>query len=89
MDTIKEKLDEKDYNKFMEGEFDKNKVYKGLIEEVSEYGYDEEEPDGEALEASSRFDEYSNYWFYKIKISFTYKITNFNYYIIYLLYSTI
>lgn len=45
----------------MEGEFDKNKVYKGLIEEVSEYGYDEEEPDGEALEASSRFDEYSNY----------------------------
>jgi hypothetical protein len=42
LEIIKNKLEAEDYDKFMNGDYDKNKMYKGLVEDVSEYGFDGE-----------------------------------------------
>lgn len=55
LNLIKEKLEEEDYSNFLKGDYDKNKMYKGLIEDISEYGYDgEEDPGDDAFDDSSK-----------------------------------
>lgn len=51
-------MEAEDYEKFMGGDYDKNKMYKGLIEDISEYGFDGEEVGDEAMyyDDSSRND---------------------------------